>query len=172
VDWPDAFTSSSTVTLGRILLVNVAGSTPWSGTPAAGSLWYNRMGTENGLPPIVEDMTVKDYGGLPLKEGVAVDVEATLYCLPNPTDNDVNSANAPGWSFRNTRLAVEILVGGIPNWYPVTLPAMRCNRHYLIRSLTVKGPGAIGPDWPVEREDIRFAVTVADWSDTVIPVAY
>ena len=172
VDWPDAFTASGEVALGRIVLVNVAGSTPWSGTPAAGDLWYNKMGIETGLPPIVEDLILKDYGGMPLRQGIAADVESTLYCLPNPTANNVHSANAPEWSVRNTRIAVEILVGGVPNWYPVSLPGMRGNHHYVINSLTVKGPGAIGPDYPVEREDIRFAVTVADWDDTAIPVVY
>ena len=172
VDWPDAFMSSSTATLGRILLVNVVGSTPWSGTPATGDLWYNKMGIEAGLPPVIEDMIVKDFGGMGLRKGVAVDVESPLYCLPNPTANEVNSANAPQWSIRDTRIAVEILVNGVPNWYPVSLPDMRCNHHYVINALTVKGPGAIGPDWPVERKDILFAVTVADWDDTTIPVTY
>lgn len=172
VDWPDAFTSIPAAALGRILLVNVVGSMPWSGTPATGGLWYNRMGMEAGLPPVIKDMTVKDYGGMELRQGVAADVESPLYCLPNPTDNEVNSKNAPLWSIRNTRVAVEILVNGVSHWYPVSLPAMRCNHHYVIDSLTVKGPGAIGPDWPVEREDIQFAVTVADWDDTTLPVTY
>lgn len=171
VDWPDAFTMASEVALGRIVLVNVVGSTPWSGIPAAGGLWYNRMGLESGLPPYVADMTVKDYGGMALEPGVAADVASPLYCMPNPVANDVNSANAPEWSLRSTRVAVELLLDGTANWYPVDLPAMRCNTHYVIRSLVLKGPGSVGPDWPVEREDVRFSVSVEPWVDgDIVPV--
>lgn len=172
VDWPEAFTMASSVALGRIVLVNVVGSTPWSGVPAAGEPWYNRMDVESGLPAVVEDMTVKDYGGAALSPGVAYDADSPLYCMPNPTANNVNSLNTPQWSPRDTRVAVEILLDGVPNWYPVDLPAMQCNHHYLINSLTVKGPGSAGPDYPVEREDIRFTVTVLPWDETTIPVSY
>lgn len=171
VEWADAFTMASSVTLGRIALVNVVGSTPWSGTPAAGELWYNRMGVESGLPAYVADMTVKDYEGRTLQEGVAADVASPLYCMPNPVANDVNSANAPEWSPRSTRVAVEVLLDGKANWYPVDLPAMRCNTHYVIRSLVLTGPGSQGPDWPVERDDVRFSVSVEPWvNGDIVPV--
>ena len=171
VDWPDAFAMGQ-VSLGRVVLVNVVGSTPWSAVPAAGDLWYNRMGVDASLSAFVSDMTVKDWGGYSLSPGVAVDVASPLYCMPNPVSNGVNSANAPEWSPRSTRLAVELLIGGASNWYPIALPAMYCNKHYLIRRLTVKGPGSQGPDWPVEREDIRFTVLVEPWGSEEIPVNY
>lgn len=171
VEWADAFTMASSVALGRIVLVNVVGSTPWSGVPAAGELWYNRMGVETGLPAYVVDMTVRDYGGMALREGVAADVASPLYCMPNPVANGLNSANAPEWSPRSTRVAVEVLLDGVANWYPVDLPAMRCNTHYVIRSLVLTGPGSQGPDWPVERDDVRFSVSVEPWVDgDVVPV--
>ena len=170
VDWPDAFSSYSSVTLGRIALVNVVGTTPWSGVPAAGELWYNRMTVDYTAPAYVQDMTVKQYG-FSLSQGEAKDVESPLYCMPNPVTSNKNSKNAPEWSPRSTRVAVELLLDGFPNWYPVDLPAMTCNTHYLINRLTVKGPGSQGPDWPVERDDVQFTVTVQPWVEgEVVPV--
>ena len=170
VEWPDAFASYASVSLGRIALVNVVGTTPWSGVAEAGELWYNRMGIDYSAPEYVRDLTVRQYGTA-LAEGVPADVESPLYCMPNPVVSNKNSKNAPEWSPRSTRVAVEILLDGFPNWYPVDLPAMACNTHYVINRLTVKGPGSQGPDWPVERDDIQFTVSVEPWVDgDVVPV--
>ena len=170
VKWPDAFKMATDVRLGRIALVNVVGSTPYSGIPAVGETWYNKMGIDAGLSPLIEDLTVKDYG-IPLSEDAPVRTESPLYCLPNPTANDVTSSNTAGWSARNTRIAVEILLDGSSNWYPVDLPAMVCNRHYVIRSLTLTGPGSASPDRPVERDDVRYSIAVKPWVDgEVIPI--
>ena len=170
VEWPDAFTAYSSVTLGRIALVNVVGTTPWSGVAEAGDLWYNRMGIDYSAPEYVRDLTVRQYGTA-LTEGVPADAESPLYCMPNPVVSNKNSKNAPEWSPRSTRVAVEILLDGFSSWYPVDLPAMVCNTHYVINRLTVKGPGSQGPDWPVERDDIQFTVTVEPWVDgDVVPV--
>lgn len=171
VDWPDAFAMATEVRLGRIVLVNVVGSTPLSGVPDAGDLWYNRMGVDASLPALVADMTVKDYGGLALPASTAVGVAFPLYCMPNPVNNGVTSKDEPSWSPRNTRVAVELLLDGVSEWYPIDLPSMQGNTHYLIRSLTVTGPGSKGPDWPVERDDVRFSVSVVPWVDgEVVPV--
>ena len=172
VDWSDAFTMASSVTLGRIVLVNVVGSTPWSGTPAAGDLWYNRMGVESGQASYVEDMTVRNYRALALQRGVAAEVASPLYCMPNPVSSDDNSETVPTWTPRKTRIAVEILLDGEANWYPIDLPVMSCNTHYLINSLTITGPGSNNPDKPVKRSDIRFTAQVVPWEDTTIPVPY
>lgn len=170
VEWPEAFASGSSVTLGRIALVNVVGSTPWSGVASAGELWYNRMNIDYTAPSYVQDLTVKQYG-YDLAEGVAVDVASPLYCMPNPITSNKNSKNAPEWSPRSTRVAVEVVVNGFPNWYPIDLPAMSCNTHYMIKRLTVKGPGSQGPDWPVERDDMLFTVTIMPWVDgDIVPV--
>lgn len=164
VKWPDAFRMATEVRLGRIALVNVVGSTPYSGIPTVGEIWYNKMGIDSGLSPLIADLTVKDYGIL-LSDEVPFRTESPLYCMPNPTANDVTSSNTTGWSARNTRIAVEILLDGSSNWYPIDLPAMACNRHYIIRSLTLTGPGSSGPDKPVERDDVRYSVAVESWED-------
>lgn len=171
VEWQDAFNMGS-VSVGRIALVNVVGSTPWSGTPAGGDLWYNKAGLEAGLPAAVEDMLVKDYGGLSVASSSPVDVESPLYCMPNPVVNNDNAKNTGHWTPRTTRLAVELLIGGVSNWYPVDLGSMLPNRHYLIRKLTVTGPGSAGPDYPVERSDIRFTVMVVDWDIANVPAEF
>ena len=171
VDWPDAFTAYSSVTLGRVVLVNVVGSTPWSGQPADGGTWYNRMQPDYEAPSLVQDLTVRQFG-IPVAQGVPVDVESPLYCMPNPVSNGVNSKNAPEWSPRSTRVAVELVLDGFPSWYPVDLPAMLCNRHYLIEKLVIKGPGSRGPDWPVERDDMQFTVVVQPWVDGYVEPVY
>lgn len=170
VKWSDAFRMAKDVRLGRIALINVVGSTPYSGIPSIGVIWYNKMGIDEGLSPLVEELTVKDYG-IPISDGDPVFIESPLYCMPNPVSNDVTSSNTSGWSARNTRIAVEILLDGSSNWYPVDLPAMNCNKHYVIRSLTLTGPGSASPDKPVARDDVRYSVAVEPWVDgNVIPV--
>ena len=62
-----------------------------------------------------------------------------------------------------TCLAVELLVDGVSNWYPVPLPPMRRNHHYLIRTLTVLGPGADSPDAAVTRKEFTFDASVEAW---------
>ena len=160
------------VTIGRIALVNVVGTIPYSAVPSAEALWYNRRGLEGGQPAIVDDMVCTSSGAA-ITGASPVAVNAALYCLPNPTDNSVNSGNDGGtWSIRNTRIAVEIIVNGNPEWYPVTLPAMGCNKHYRINRLTILGPGANSPDIPVERTDLAFTVSVNTWNPMDVPINF
>ena len=172
VKWLDAFSTPPAVTLERIVLVNVVGSTPYSAVPAVGETWYNRQGVDGSLPAIVKDVTEAEYGSLPVLSSSAVNTLVPLYCMPNPTSNNVNSLNAPSWSPRNTRVALELKVDGVSNWYPVDLPAMLCNRHYLIRRMEVMGPGSQGPDYPVERDDVVFTLEVLPWGDEEIEVSF
>ena len=170
--WLDAFSTPPSVTLERIVLVNVVGSTPYSAVPAVGETWYNQQGVDGSLPAIVKDITVAEYGSLPVVSSSAVNTLVPLYCMPNPTSNNVNSLNTPAWSPRNTRVALELKVDGVSNWYPVDLPAMLCNRHYLIRKMEVMGPGSQGPDYPVERNDVVFTLEVLPWGDEEIEVSF
>lgn len=165
------YAAAAEVTVSRVVLVNAVGSTPWSGIPTAGELWYNRSGVDGSLPDTVRDMLVTEYG-LRAQAGTSVTLQGSLYAMPNPTANGVNSSDEPAWSPRNTRVALELLVDGVPNWYPVDLPAMRCNAHYVIERLTVCGPGSDSPDKPVSREDVRFTVTVQPWDDADIGTSF
>ena len=176
VKWLDTFTTAPEVKIGRVALVNVLGHLPWSGTPTAGTLWYNRMNvvtvddgtdaTANVMDMICapHDITVTDSSPVHLTE--------SQYAQPNPTDNAVNSETDPEWSVRDTRVALELLIDGVPNWYPVDLPSMQGNRHYIVTRLVVLGPGASSPDLPVTRTDIELELTVKDWEDTDTNVVF
>ena len=168
--WMDTL-DDPVVTLERIVLVNVVGSTPYTGVPAIGPIWYNALDVDDDLPAYVRDMTVADYGSRRITSSASFDVTSSLYCMPNPTSNNTNSLNTPTWSERCTRVAVEVKVNGVSNWYPVTLPSMLCNRHYVIRRLVLNGPGSQGPDWPVERDDVSFSVDILPWlTNDIAPV--
>lgn len=171
VDWSDAF-GMGTVSVGRIALVNAVGTTPFSAVPTAGSVWYNKAGLNADLPAAVLDMVVKDYGGLAVTSSEPVNVESPLYCMPNPVVNNDNASNTEGWTPRTTRVSVELLIGGVSNWYPIDIKSMQCNKHYVINNLTVTGPGSAGPDIPVERSDVRFSILVTEWDDVSIETNY
>ena len=110
-------------------------------------------------------MLVAEYGSLGIPDSRPMTLDCALYCMPNPTDNGLNSSNSPSWSPRNTRVAVELKVDGQSNWYPVDLPAMECNRHYVIDGMTINGPGSQGPDYPVTRSGLSFSVSVSPWGE-------
>jgi hypothetical protein len=171
VDWDDAFALGS-VLLGRVALINVVGSVPYSGVPTAGDPWHNRMGPDGCESAVIRDLTVKDWGGVALSRGIALGVASSLYCMPNPLSAEEDALTEADWSPRCTRLVVELLIGGVPNWYPVTLPGMRGNTHYLINRLTVRGPGADAPDRPVVRTGLDYTVSVTPWEDRTVPVGY
>lgn len=167
VQYPEYLAAGADVRVGRVVLVNVTGSTPWSGEPACGTLWYNRGGVEADLPPLVEDMTVARFNAA-VRDSGPVQLDAALYCMPNPTDNHVDGQNAPEWSIRDTRVALELVVGGVSNWYPLDLPAMRCNKNYVIERLTILGPGSDSPDIPVSVAGVEFSMSITPWSDVEI----
>lgn len=168
VAWEDAFAMPGGVRLGRIALVNAVASCLWSGTADQDAVWLNRMGVDTEAGEAV----VADLGGVEMSGGVAVQTGSPLYCMPNGVVNGHDSANHPEWTARPTRVAVEILIGGVSNWYPVTLPSMARNTHYRVNSLTVTGPGAAGPDFPVTRDDVQFSVEIVPWSDFEVPTMY
>ena len=172
VRWLDAFSTAPAVRLERVVLVNAVGSTPWSGIPASGPLWYNRLEVDEALGATERDLLVCTLGSRSIPDSQPVTLDCALYCMPNPTDNGVNSAANPSWSPRNTRVAIELTVDGQPNWYPVDLPAMEGNHHYRIDEMTILGPGSQGPDYPVTRSEATFSVSVVPWGEEQIPAQF
>ena len=168
LDWPDAFSISGGARLGRIALVNVVAERQWTGEALADPAWYNAGGLDGNPSP----MTVADLGGVQLLEGVPQDAGTPLYCMPNEYVNNDNAANSDAWTPRPTRVAVEVVIGGVSNWYPVMLPRMMRNTHYVVNNLRISGPGSIGPDWPVEREDMTFTVNINRWEDQTVVAKY
>lgn len=176
VKWMDSFTTPPAVKIGRVALVNALGHLPWSGIPTAGTLWYNRMNVATVDDGTAATANVMDMICAPhdidVTDSSPVHLTESLYAMPNPTDNAVNCVTDPEWSARDTRVAVELLIDGVPNWYAVDLPAMRGNRHYIVTRLSILGPGADSPDKPVSRTDIEMELSVKDWEDTQTNVVF
>lgn len=164
VDYMDSFSTAPEVVLNRLVLVNVVGDIPMSGIPSnvTGS-WYNRMTVDGNLPSDIAAVLVSSFAPVTVSSSDAVSLSSPLYAMPNPTSNSVNSAIEPDWSVRNTRVSLELLINGVSNWYSVDLPGMLPNRHYVINSLTISGPGSESPDLPVSRSEVMFTVNVQEW---------
>lgn len=158
----------ASVTLTRVFLLNVAGSCPYSGTPSSDvSLWYNKLTLDASLPEGIAGGLVKDYS-LSLSDASSVTLGTQLYCCPNPIGNGIDSSTEPSWSARNTRLIIELSIDGVPNYYPITLPAMSCNTDYVIREAVLLGAGASSPDMPVSRDAMRFSIQVNAWGTDAV----
>lgn len=177
VKWYDSFTTPPSFKIGRVALVNVVGDMPWSAVPAVGSVWWNRMNVSHvndGTPATanVMDMIITPSYDIDVTGSGTIALDKSLYAYPNPTDNDVNSGTNPDWSVRDTRVALEIIIDGVPNWYPVDLPGMRPNRHYVITKMTVLGPGSYTPDIPVSRSEVELEIEVKEWEETETDVDF
>lgn len=154
VDWP----GSLPCRLQTVALINAVGSCPWSGTPEAGTLWYNCSAVD--AAGHIRQMLVWEQGAVVDTED-AVDIGAELYTMPNPS---TGTAYGLPWSPRCTRLVLELVTSdGITNWYSVDLPPMECNCHYLVRSAVIKGPGAPGPDMETVRSGITCEISILPW---------
>jgi len=160
LSWLDAEGAPGEIRLGRIALVNAVGTIPYSGIPSTEGPWYNQAAVTDDSP-----LLVMDHGGAVIPSSERFPCAASLYTLPNPTDNGVNSSNTATWCPRDTRLSVELLVDGVPQWYPVDLPGMVGNCHYRITELVVMGPGAAGPDETVDRNPVAFQLLVTPWDE-------
>lgn len=154
--------AASGVTLDRVFLINVAGECHYDLSPS-GSGWRNRLYPDNSLSPFERESYCTEYG-IAIKDASPIDVSASLYCYPNPVDNGVEADTEPDWSPRNTRLVIQLSVDGCPNYYPVTLPAMNCNREYVIEKAVLNGYGTDEPDKAVSRTGMDFAINITPWT--------
>ena len=171
VTWMDNLSPGTDIRVAKVVLVNVCGQTAYSGTPVDNGVWYNKMTVDGSLPTLLADMTVKDCTiAVPSSDPLAVN--ASLYGMPNPVSNGVNSKTNPVWSPRNTRLALLLTVNGDENWYPIDLPAMSCNKHYMVTNLEIRGPGSTGPDMPVTRDEITFEIEVTAWGEDTVEAVF
>jgi hypothetical protein len=164
VSWLDAFDSTPTCTVDRIVLVNVRGSEPYSGVPTAfaGDLWYN-CGEEDDSHPDAIAAMLGWRGPITVSRGNdVVDLKVSLYAMPNPSTAGTFADSLP-WTPRKTRVAVQITVDGIAQWYAVDLPAMERNTFYTVKHLVILGPGSSAPDMDVDRSNVAFSISVAPW---------
>lgn len=161
----------------RIYLINVNGSTRCSGLPSDDGVWHNARVPDENLPNNLRTLLVKDLDRKIDGSG-PVQLDAVLYCCPNPVQDDVNSLENPLWSPRRTRLVLEIEIAGEINYYPVTLPPMECNTEYRIETIRIAGKGSPGPDIPVDKKTfINAGINVVPWSDgeeicTLFPITF
>lgn len=165
VEWLSDFQTVPACTVDRVFLANVRGSVPWSGVPtaAAGDLWYNpsRDDPHGGL---LGALLGADCGLAVSSGEAACTLGVSLYAMPNASAADDDASVEP-WAPRRTRLCIRLIIGGVPQWYAVDLPAMQRNRHYIVSELVIAGPGTAEPDMHVDRTDVVFSVTVAPWAD-------
>lgn len=170
VKWMDSYPAGTDFRVGRVVLVNAVGDIPWSGTPQAGSLWYNKLGAidpSDGTPAMdnVMDMLCTGSYSIAVTDDSPVSLSKSVYAMPNPTDSAVNSVTAPEWSVRDTRVALELLVDGVSYWYPVDLPGMLPNRHYVVTRMVLLGPGVDNPDKPVTHDDVQLTINIEEWGE-------
>lgn len=168
VPWLGEFTTPLPCVLDEIALVNVRGTCPMTGVPtaAASDLWYNRSEVESltGFLGSCLHWT----GSIAIADTQSHEVNKSFYAMPNASAGDgfgpVSSTNP--WSPRRTRIAIRLTIDGVPQWYPVELPAMEGKTHYVVSNFVVMGPGAPGPDEPIDRELVSFDVRVTGWSES------
>jgi len=162
------FTTAPTCVLDEIALVNVRGTCPMSGTPTAAlsDLWYNRSTVDN-LTGFLGNC-LHWSGTVSIPDTQSHVVNRSFYAMPNASEGDAFgpvTAENP-WTPRRTRIAVRLTIDGVPQWYPVDLPAMVGKTHYVVSNIVVMGPGAPGPDEPIDRELVSFDVKVTGWSES------
>lgn len=100
------------------------------------------------------DGLIASYPELELDTQVPVEIGTTLFCMPSGS----------------TRLALCISAPDGLNWYPIELPQMEENHFYLVDNVVINGPGAPGPDMPVERIPASFDVSIKPWEENNVPI--
>lgn len=153
--------SAADMTLDAAYLINASANVKYDITPLSES-WYNQLRLDGTLAEPVKSFLWKDAESLELVPA-GNDLGYYFYTCPNPVSNAATSAVLASWTPRNTRLVLETSIDGVKNYYPITLPAMQCNYEYLIEEVELLGFGSDGPDVPVVRDIVRYAVVVNPW---------
>jgi len=178
VNFADTYLKNSSFKIKEIYLKNVAGNTNFSldksGTEwdiMAPTLWYNKMKDEAtaAVAPLICDRNLD----ISCAEGTATDIGHVLYCFPNPTATDNNSAT---WSDRKTRLVVHAEVGyngTRQSYYTFTLPQLKRNGSYEITNITftMLGKDNDNDDTVTDTGIASITLNVVDW-DTATPLEY
>ena len=163
VPWLDEFEPQPECLIGRIALVNAKGSSGRNGdSPHNGDLWYNRSGLD--APAGVSALLIRN-AGTEVHGSAPVTCSTTLYAMPNHSDSEEYYGSV-AWTPRRSRLAIELIVDGVPQWYPVTLPHLDGNCHYTIQNVSITGPGASHPDEEIVRNSIDFTISLTPWTET------
>lgn len=142
-----------------VYLINVPADRKYltlaSDSPAPAE-WYNKLKYESDsrydalLKDVVNSGPIDSY-----------DREHVFYTYPNPCVNDDYS---DVWSERPTRLVVEARLGGMPYYYPISLPVLKQNTVYDV-SLTVTRPGKTEVNDEMQKYEETFNIKVLDWEN-------
>lgn len=168
VRWLEEYDRIPSCTISRIALLSAMGTIPLAGGPSTDGTWFNCGIIDPSLPEdvagkILISSAITVTGHSPIPAGIS------LYTMPNPTDAE--SWGLP-WSPRRTRVAIELIIEGVANWYPVDLPAMECGCEYLISDVVITGPGSSSPDEKIERSKIEINLEVKPWETEILTIDF
>lgn len=135
------------IVLNRVFLLNAPTSVYLDGTPISGEKCNVGL-LDTGLPEDISDLVLCSPF-LRLTEAERYSLNLSLYCCPDP--------------FGNTKLVLELAIGGETDYYPVALPPMGCNTEYRIDGLELLSWGSLSPEIPVNRNALSFSVEVRPW---------
>jgi len=121
--------------------------------------WLNRMRYERS-PSC--DIHLYDILSQTLRPGEEYRTVHSFYTYGNPTEEDTQD---PAWSARKTRLVIEATLGGETCYYPVTLPSVKRNTHYIVRHLSITRKGSASPDDPMVTSNATFDLEVIPWEE-------
>jgi hypothetical protein len=127
-----------------------------------GARWYHRMGlpSDGGLEGLLAERGIDER----LTADTPHVREHTFYFYPNPL-SETQDTRSGTWSRRHTRLVIEAQIGGRTYYYPVTLPASRRNRTYIIEEAVIRKLGSRDPEKDEPGAiDVTFSTAADDWS--------
>ncbi len=160
--------SELSFSVNKVYLINVLGEARYFGdvTGLTGKeTWHNKKTYSAEASTSIPALTYEAFSTpVSVENAKSYTTPHYFYCYPNPTDKTQDSSNST-WSVRCTRLVVEISLGGVSYFYPVTIPAMKQNTEYKV-NLVVTRPGSTDADIPFEKDAATVTVEVVDWKKT------
>ena len=171
MEWLSDFVTKPTCIVNRILVMNGRTAAPLSGlaTATADAYWVNKITDEevDDDPASIIGKLVYLNPNLPLPTAAKTSLGAVVYAMPNASTSEDIASDLP-WAPRQTRVCVEVLIDGSPNWYSIPLPAMVRNTHYIVSELVLTGPGTLEPDMGIDRTSVSFGVVVEPWVENPV----
>ena len=169
VSWLSSFATPPSCVVNRVLLMNARTAEPLSGTAtaAADAYWVNKLTDEAVDSSTMVGYLVYDNPALVVSSSAKTALGSVVYAMPNASTGDAIASDTP-WTPRRSRVCVELLIDGQSNWYPIDLPAMERNTHYIVSELVINGPGTTAPDMGIDRTSVSFGIDVAAWTEYIV----
>lgn len=153
------------IKLKQIYLINVAGDmlykdvkyeTEKEGSTYTPTIWYNKGAFVSSDFPSL--LGTGDLEGISVTKASPYIASHYFYCYPNPSTSDTTPGK-PGY----TRLVVEVQIGEMTYYYPITIKGIQNNHTYNISELVITRLGSDSPNVPVTSTQATFDVTVNPW---------